>query len=52
MPAAQVPVCVAGGGVLGGVLMTKGNDIKLEAGTILRIRFERAVALPATQTGT
>jgi hypothetical protein len=42
----------AGGGVLGGVLMTKGNDIKLEAGTILRIRFERAVALPATQTGT
>lgn len=36
-----------GGGVLGGVLTTKGNDIKLEAGTILRIRFEREVSLPA-----
>jgi hypothetical protein len=36
-----------GGGVLGGVLMTKGNDIKLAPGTILRIRFEHDVALPA-----
>ena len=36
-----------GGGVLGGVMMTKGNDIKLEPGTILRIKFERAVSLPA-----
>jgi len=36
-----------GGGVLGGVLMTKGNDIKLAAGTILRVRFEHDVALPA-----
>ncbi|MGH9835898.1 MAG: hypothetical protein ACRD9Y_22995 [Blastocatellia bacterium] len=36
-----------GGGVAGGVLMTKGNDIKLEPGTILRIKFERAVAIPA-----
>ncbi len=35
------------GGVLGGVLMTKGNDIKLEPGTILRIKFERPVTLPA-----
>jgi len=39
-----------GAGVLGGVLMTKGNDIKLEAGTILRIKFERPVALPAFET--
>lgn len=39
-----------GGGVLGGVLMTKGNDIKLAPGTILRIRFEREVALPAFET--
>jgi hypothetical protein len=38
-----------GGGVAGGVLMTKGNDIRLEAGTILRIRFEREVALPAIE---
>ncbi len=37
----------AGGGVLGGVLVTKGNDIKLEPGTILRIKFERQVELPA-----
>jgi hypothetical protein len=29
------------------VLMTKGNDIRLEPGTILRIKFERPVALPA-----
>jgi hypothetical protein len=36
-----------GGGVLGGVMMTKGNDIKLEPGTVLRIKFERAVTLPA-----
>jgi len=36
-----------GGGVLGGVLMTKGNDIRLEPGTILRIKFERPVSLPA-----
>src|SRR5499427_4319917 len=36
-----------GGGVLGGVLVTKGNDIKLEPGTVLRIKFERAVTLPA-----
>jgi hypothetical protein len=36
-----------GGGVLGGVLVTKGNDIRLEPGTVLRIKFERAVSLPA-----
>jgi hypothetical protein len=36
-----------GAGVLGGVLMTKGNDIRLEPGTILRIKFERPVNLPA-----
>jgi hypothetical protein len=36
-----------GAGVLGGVLTTKGNDIRLEPGTILRIKFERPVTLPA-----
>lgn len=40
-----------GGGVLGGVLMTKGNDIKLAPGTILRIRFEHDVNLPAFEAG-
>lgn len=40
-----------GGGVLGGVLMTKGNDIKLAPGTILRIRFEHEVSLPAFESG-
>ncbi|MGH9936012.1 MAG: hypothetical protein ACREAM_07190 [Blastocatellia bacterium] len=39
-----------GGGVLGGVLMTKGNDIRLDPGTILRIKFERPVTLPAFET--
>ncbi|HMV84032.1 MAG TPA: hypothetical protein PLD20_34305 [Blastocatellia bacterium] len=40
-----------GVGAAGGVLMTKGNDIKLAAGTILRIRFERDIALPAFEAG-
>lgn len=39
----------AGAGALGGVLMTKGNDIKLQPGTVLRIRFERPLALPAQE---
>jgi len=38
-----------GVGAAGGVLMTKGNDIKLDSGTILRIRFERPVTLPALE---
>lgn len=37
----------AGAGALGGVLMSKGNDIKLAAGTVLRVRFERPINLPA-----
>lgn len=41
---------VIGGGAAGGMLMTKGNDIKLAPGTILRIRFEHAVALPAFES--
>jgi hypothetical protein len=40
----------AGAGVLGGVLMTKGNDIKLEPGTILRIKFDRSIKLPAVDS--
>ena len=40
----------AGVGALGGVLVTKGNDIKLAPGTILRIRFERPVNLPPMET--
>ena len=39
-----------GVGAAGGVLMTKGNDIKLAPGTILRVRFEREVALPAFES--
>lgn len=39
-----------GVGAVGGVLMTKGNDIKLAPGTILRIRFERELNLPAFET--
>lgn len=35
-----------GAGAAGGVLMTKGNEIRLQPGTILRIRFERALSLP------
>jgi len=36
-----------GVGAAGGVLMTKGNDIRLQPGTILRVRFERDVKVPA-----
>lgn len=39
-----------GAGAIGGVLMTKGNDIKLQPGTILRIRFERLVNVPAFES--
>lgn len=39
-----------GAGALGGVLLTKGNDIKLQPGTILRIRFERALNIPVFET--
>jgi hypothetical protein len=40
-----------GVGAAGGVLMTKGNDIKLAPGTILRIRFEREVKVPVFENG-
>lgn len=36
----------AAAGAIGGVLLTKGNDIKLQPGTILRIRFERELTIP------
>jgi hypothetical protein len=39
-----------GVGAAGGVLMTKGNDLKLAPGTILRIRFERPVTVPVFET--
>lgn len=39
-----------GVGAVGGVLMTKGNDLRLEPGTILRIRFERPVSVPTLET--
>ncbi|MFN7928695.1 MAG: hypothetical protein U0Y68_12235 [Blastocatellia bacterium] len=37
----------AGAGAVAGVLMTKGNDLRLNQGTILRVRFEREIKLPA-----
>jgi hypothetical protein len=39
-----------GAGAAAGVLMTKGNDIKLQPGTVLRIRFERSVNVPAFES--
>jgi hypothetical protein len=45
----------AGIGLLGamgaGLLLSKGGEIKLPPGTILRVRFERPIKLPATRTG-
>ncbi|GBC76971.1 hypothetical protein HRbin08_00439 [bacterium HR08] len=38
-------------GTLGGaVLMTKGEDLRLNPGTILRVRLERAISLPAIRS--
>ncbi len=36
----------AGAGAVAGVLMTKGGDLRLDTGTILRIRFEKSLSLP------
>ena len=36
----------AGAGAVAGVLMTKGGDLRLDTGTILRIRFEKPLSLP------
>ena len=44
-------VGVMGTGALGGVLMTKGDDIRLNPGTILRVRFERDLTLPVFPAG-
>jgi hypothetical protein len=41
---------VIGAGAGTGVLMTKGDDIRLEPGTIFRIRFDRAIALPVSES--
>jgi hypothetical protein len=41
---------VIGGGAGAGVLMTKGDDIRLEPGTIFRIRFDREIALPVSES--
>jgi hypothetical protein len=37
------------GGMLGGLLMTKGAEIRLDPGTILRVQFERSITLPVIQ---
>lgn len=34
------------GAMAAGMLLTKGEDIKLASGTILRVQFERAISLP------
>jgi uncharacterized membrane protein len=36
----------AGAGAVAGVLMTKCGDLRLDAGTILRIKFEKSLSLP------
>jgi hypothetical protein len=41
---------VIGAGAGTGVLMTKGDDIRLEPGTIFRIRFDREIALPVSES--
>ncbi len=37
----------AGVGAIAGVLMTKGNDLRLDSGTVLRVKFDRDLKLPA-----
>jgi hypothetical protein len=41
---------VIGAGAGTGVLMTKGDDIRLEPGTIFRIRFDRKIELPVSES--
>ena len=38
-------------GMIGGVLLTKGSEIRLAAGNILRIRFLKAATFPIAQNG-
>jgi hypothetical protein len=38
------------GSMAAGLLLTKGGEIKLPPGTILRVRFERPIKLPAIRT--
>ncbi len=40
----------AGAGAVAGVLMSKGGDLRLDEGTILRIRFEKDLNLPVFET--
>jgi hypothetical protein len=40
----------AGAGAIAGVLMTKGNDIRLQPGTVLRIRFEKDMNVPVFES--
>jgi len=39
-----------GGALAGGVLMTKGKEIKLQPGTIFRATFNRSLTLPVQET--
>lgn len=40
----------AGAGAIAGVLMTKGNDIRLQPGTVLRIKFEKDMNVPVFES--
>lgn len=44
--AAAAGAGVLGGSVLAGLLLTRGGEVKLAPGTILRLRFEQAIDLP------
>jgi hypothetical protein len=37
------------GGMLGGVLMTKGDDVRLSPGTMFRVRFVKPLTLPVVR---
>jgi hypothetical protein len=37
------------GGMLGGVLMTKGDDVRLTPGTLFRVRFVKPLTLPVVR---
>ncbi len=39
-----------GGGVLAGLLFTKGGDVAVKPGVMFRIKFDKALTLPVTQT--
>lgn len=49
--AAAAGAGILGGSALAGLLLTRGGEVKLSPGTILRLRFEQPIKLPIVRRG-